>query len=223
MSKKINRALYGPGWAEVILGAVLSMILGVILAVVYLVFRPPTLVKEMPKEPAANVVYYIEGSHDINKARRLPAKEKSLQAGQTVAFSEDELNVLSATPPPKPGAAAPEAKFVTLGDPNFRIHDSVVQVAVPAHLKYSLVALDTSVTLLLEGTLVKVGNTYTFSPETIYLGSCPIHRLPFAGGYVRRAIENNLLNSSSDSAAFWHRVTEATVDGSTVKITAAKT
>ena len=48
---KFDRAHYGPSWVEVILGALLSLALGVVLAVAYFVARPVTLVKELPKEP----------------------------------------------------------------------------------------------------------------------------------------------------------------------------
>ena len=54
MSKKIDRAAHGPGWAEVILGAVLSIVLGVVLGAVVLIIRPVVVAKELPKEPDPN-------------------------------------------------------------------------------------------------------------------------------------------------------------------------
>src|SRR5687768_17187418 len=98
MSIKIDRATHGPSWVEVILGAVLSAILGVALAAVLLIVRPVTPVKVMPKEADRDpkAVYYIEGSRDVTKGRQAPAKRKAFAEGQSVTVVEDELNALAA-------------------------------------------------------------------------------------------------------------------------------
>ena len=57
--KKLEKALYGPSMTEVALGAVLGLLLGLLAASVYLVFKPVAAVKELPKEPLRSVVYYI--------------------------------------------------------------------------------------------------------------------------------------------------------------------
>src|SRR5436190_13777499 len=95
-TKKIQRAAHGPSWAEVILGAVLSLVLGVALGLVLLVLRPTKTVRELPKEADrdANLVYYVEGSKDTTKARQALAKRKAFAAGQSVSVIEDEINSL---------------------------------------------------------------------------------------------------------------------------------
>src|ERR1035437_4745439 len=90
--RKFDRSHYGPSWTEVILGALLSVVIGVVLAAAYFVFKPVARVKEIPKEPAPDMVYYIEGSRDYSNARRLIAKEKFFVRGGTVVVNEDELN-----------------------------------------------------------------------------------------------------------------------------------
>ena len=120
MSKKIDRAMRGPSWAEVIIGAVLSIVLGVALAAVLLVLRPVVTPKTVAKqgakdakaakaaaEPDKGAVVYIEGSRDTAKAKQADAKRKAFAQGQSVTVTEDELNVLAA-PAPAAAAAAPK-------------------------------------------------------------------------------------------------------------------
>lgn len=89
MSKKIDRALYGPSWVEVILGAVLSLVLGGLLATVYLVIKPVQTVKEMPKEKdiVRGAIYYIEGSNDATKGKQWTRKRQQLAAGESVVLT----------------------------------------------------------------------------------------------------------------------------------------
>src|SRR6476660_757483 len=114
MSKKIDRAKHGPSWAEVILGAVLSLVLGVVIGAVLLILLPVEVAKEKPKEPNPKVVYYIEGARDSNKAKQALAKRKAFVEGQSVTVTEDEINSLitpsgAAAEPPK-DAKAKDAK-----------------------------------------------------------------------------------------------------------------
>jgi hypothetical protein len=142
MSKKIDRALYGPSWAEVILGACLSLLLGMALAAAYLVTKPVETVREMPKEPIPGQIYLVEGSKDGTKGRQWKAKQLQLIAGTSVNLTEDELNTAVAVlnaPKAKPAGAkeeetAAEAEKLALGALNFRIRGGEMQVAVPVTL-----------------------------------------------------------------------------------------
>ena len=112
--KKVEKALYGPSTLEVALGAVLGLVAGVALAVVYLVFKPVEAVKETPKEPVKGVVYHLPGRTDGAKARAWQAKVAAFNAGGTVVATEEELNAWARSlaeggaPAPTP-AAAPKA------------------------------------------------------------------------------------------------------------------
>lgn len=110
MSKKIDRAAHGPSWAEVILGAALSLVLGVVLGALLLILRPVVIAKEMPKEKDRDpkAVYFIEGSRDTAKAREAAAKRKSFVEGRSVTVNEDEINTLAAPNAPSLAAAAPK-------------------------------------------------------------------------------------------------------------------
>jgi hypothetical protein len=76
ISRKIEKALHGPSLTEVVLGVVLSLILGAALAFAYLVLKPVVIAKEMPKERLAGVVYYIEGGRDINRSKQWMRKKQ---------------------------------------------------------------------------------------------------------------------------------------------------
>lgn len=119
MSKKTDRVAHGPGWAEVILGAALSGLLGIVLGAALLILKPVINVKELPKaeERVRGTVYYVEGAQGGNP-RQAQAKRKAFIEGQSVTVSEAEINALigggtpaaGATPPAKAGekAKAPE-------------------------------------------------------------------------------------------------------------------
>ena len=98
MKSKLRRKLDGPGWVEVFFGAALSLLLGVVFAVAFLVFKPVTTVKELPKEPEKNTVYFLEGSRETSKTRQVTAKRTQMAQGQSVVLNHDELNTLVMPP-----------------------------------------------------------------------------------------------------------------------------
>lgn len=228
MSKKIDRAVHGPSWAEVILGAVLSLVLGVVLGAVLLVIRPVAQVKELPKEADRDpkAVYYIEGSRDGSKARQALAKRKAFVEGQAVEANEDELNSLVGAAPapaaPKPGAkkdekaappSSPSGDFITAGTPNFRIREGQLQIGIPVTLN----AIGQKVIVQARGGFVKKGDGFVYEPAQLYLGSCPVQRLPFLAGFVG----GKILGAQAipeDIATAWKKVTNVTIEGNTVKV-----
>ncbi len=245
-AKKADMSAHEPGWAEVILGAALSVVLGVVLGVIVLAVKPLPQVKALPKEPVAGAVYYIEGSRETAKAKQAPAKRKMFAGGGSVSVTEDEVNSFLAAPPPPlppPGAkkpadkskapekpkapekaaekgkaAAPAAsgEMLAIGDANFRFHDGKVQIAVPATV--SVLGFDQRVTVLADGSFVKKGDTFKFEPDTLYLGSCPMQRLPFASAFVvNKFIAGQ--NVPEDIAAAWPKLASVEVDGNVLKLT----
>jgi hypothetical protein len=217
MAKKIDPATHGPSWAEIILGIVLSLGLGIVLGIGVLVARPIQTVKELPKEPDPKAVYQVEGTRDAAKARQAPAKRAAFAKGQTVTVNEDELNTLASAPaaPPPPTKAGeappppPAAGALAPGAPNFRIRDGEMQVAVPVTIS----AIGQKVTVMARGnSFVKQGDKFVFVPNQLYVGSCPVERIPFLSGYVR----DKLLAPQpvpEDIAAAWPKLTNVTIEG----------
>ena len=68
MLKKNTKAQRGPTWLEVGLGAFLSVILGIAVGAAYMVSRPVLKVTSIPKDAAANAIFYIEGSHSTGSS-----------------------------------------------------------------------------------------------------------------------------------------------------------
>ena len=223
MKSKYQRQKDGPGWIEVLCGAALSLLVGIVLAVIFMVFKPVTTVKELPKEPAPKMVYYLEGTHDSSKTRELSTKRKLLLPGNTIVFNEDELNTI-ATPPPPPSAPKkmelpqPVASTDTIsaGAPNFRVRQDVMQVGLPVELS----AFDMSCKVILQarGGFVKEGDTVVFQPNELYVGSCRLDRLPAVRDYVIKYVVEKS-KKSDELATLWKNIAEAKVEGSNVRVT----
>jgi hypothetical protein len=243
MSKKIDRALYGPSFLEVILGAVLSLLLGIALAAVYLIAKPVALVHEIPKEPVKGTVYYIEGSKDTTKGRAWVRKRKVLIGGGSVALTEDELNAAVEVPPdkskpaavpvpaakppakpPAPGAPAPVAtpagppavpgQLLAVGVPNFRLHDGELQIGVPCTITVPLVGYSQPVTVVAVGGFVKDGDTFVFDPKSFYVGSLLVDRLPGVADFVTKKIMA-AQTIPPDLAAAWKKLADVNFDAKT--------
>ncbi len=219
MSSKINRALRGPSWAEVILGAILSFALGVVLGAALLIARPVVTAKVPPKAEELDVrtVYYVQGARDPSKARAAQAKRESFAQGQSVTVTEEELNALTAVPPPAPGAAPAPASSDTIapGPLNFRVRDGVFQVSVPVAV--NVLGVSPKFIVQSRGTFVKRSSGHVFEPETLYVGSLPLQRLPFAADYV----QDKLLAGGSipeDIRASWAKLAAVTIEGNALKL-----
>jgi hypothetical protein len=225
MSRKIDRALHGPSWTEVILGAALSLLLGVVLGATLLMFRPVVVVRQMPAEEAIDpkAVYFVEGSRETSRARDAAAKRKAFLDGQSVTVIEDELNALagSATAAPKSGAS-PTAEgdggdgMLATGTPNFRIRDGAMQVGVPVTL--SLLGLSRKLTVQTRGGFVQQGGQFEYAPDTVYVGSLPLQRVPMLANFAR----NQFLDSQSlpeDIKAAWARLADVSIEGNVLNLT----
>jgi hypothetical protein len=236
--KKLERALYGPGLFEVTLGAALSVMLGAVAGVAYLLFKPVETVKVMPKEAdrVAGQIYFVEGSKDTGKARQWRTKRKQLAEsvpGQ-IAFIEDELNAWfapeapAAKTPVKPApGAAPETpveapipdELVTWSHPSFRIADNTVQVSCLATLNpLHLVALNVPFVVQAKGGFEKVGDEFVYAPKTLFVGSLPVHRIPGATTYLMKRARNSQALPEQGLEA-WKKVANVTVEGRELKVT----
>ena len=225
---KINRALYGPSLTEVILGATLSVALGVALGVLHLMLTPVVTVKQIPKDAVAHAVYYIPGTRGGTSASLVDTKRKAFIAGGSVTVSEDELNILvssmPAAAPAKPKAAAPGSKAAALatagffapGAPNFRLRGGEMQVAVP--VKLSAFGLEHTVHAQTRGTFVKHDESFVFDPTKLWIGACPVDRLPGMTRFVTRKI---LLARPvpTDIALAWDKLADVAIVGSSLKLT----
>ena len=68
------------------------------------------------------------------------------------------------------------------------------------------------------GMFEQVGETVVFVPDSVYLGSCPLHFLPpLANMLITHVAESERV--SEDLRAAWAKLTDAKIEGSTLKLT----
>ena len=226
-NKKIEKALYGPSATEVALGAVLGLVAGVLAACVYLIFKPVSQVREMPKEPVRGMLYYLPGGDSGAKSRTWSAKQKQLVAGTSISLVEDELNAWAtstfgaAAKAPAPGGKAGDANaggggIFQPGTPNFRIVDGKIQIGTKCVLNWY--GLTHEVVVLTTGVFERSGDRFVFKPETLHLGSCPLHLLPaVAGPLFDHLVEKKKIPDEIKSA--WVKIDEVAIEGPTLKLT----
>jgi hypothetical protein len=200
--KKIDKVLYGPSITEVALGAVLGLIAGVLVACVYLVFKPALLVKEMPKEPVRGAIYFIPGSESNAKNRNWSAKQKQFIAGTSITVVEDELNAWAASafaaPAPKAGAKPEDAKpgldgIFNPGTPNFKITASNIQISLKCVL-----------------------NWFGLTKEVTVLTT--LHLLPSLAGPMASTLIDKK-KAPDGIASAWAKLSDVTVEGGSLKLT----
>lgn len=230
--KKIDRALYGPSWTEVIFGAILSFALGIALAIVFLILKPVAVVKEMPKEDkiVRNMAYFVQGAKDSANARGVDAKIKELTAGKSVTLTEGELNSLfggkSAAPAPAPkapakadpkaAAKAPEAPAMTATSaPNFRIVDNQLQIGLPTTI--DLLGINQSLVVVATGTFSNSGGKVSYDISDFRVGSLPASRLPYIQGAVTKKILT-AQNFPEELTGIWDKLASITIEGNALKL-----
>jgi len=221
---KTERALRGPGLFEITLGVLLSILLGAVLAVVFLVLKPVDAVKETPKEPVLGKVYFVQGAIDGNKSRQWMRKRQMLSEGNTadITFSEEELNAWVASLMPeaasktKADRKAPDAKpapggpFLVLDRANFRIRDDVLQVGLPSTMN----AFGFSLPLIVQtrGHFAKGGSGFVFVEDELYIGSFPTHKVPGLTDFiVQRLLASQEI--PDDLRTAWGKLSLVAVEG----------
>jgi hypothetical protein len=231
--KKIEKALYGPSMTEVALGAVLGLVAGVLVAAVYLVFKPVSQVKEMPKDDkiVKGMVYYIPGGESGAKSRGWQAKQKQIISSPTFAVDlvEEELNAWANTltapaapaAAPKAGApagAAPSGDGIFQpGKPNFRVIDGQLQISAKCILNWYGLARE--VTVVATGAFAKSGDTVVYSPSAVYLGSCPVHMIPA----LAEPLMSHLITKvkvPDEVRAAWAKLDSVSIEKGTLKFVA---
>ncbi len=228
VSRRIDKAKYGPGWGEVIVGAALSLVLGAVLAVAYLVAKPVVPVKELPKDRPAGTIYYIEGTRSAENGKQWMRKKQLLTEGSSVALNEDELNawITTETTPPPPEKPAPGPKapppaptgLIALGPPNFRIHDGLLQIGSKGTLYLDWFGTKTSIIVQVAGRFVKEGGVFVFEPSEFCLGSCPLHKLPGLGEFLFRHLVAKE-KVPDDLAGAWKKLADVSIEENTLKLT----
>lgn len=175
MSSRNDRAINGPSWTEVTIGALLSVGIGILLAGAWLTLKPVEKVRSLPDEPKLGLVYYIEGALNGSIGRAWERKTQLFATGVSFGLVEQELNEaarqLSSDAQKAKGKDAKDGT-ITPGQLNFRISDGELQVPLP--LALNVYGMKSDVQLVTRGGFVKKGKRFVYEPTSIYVGSCPI-------------------------------------------------
>ncbi len=216
MDKQQQRALYGPGWTEVILGVGLSLLAGVIFGAVWLILKPVVIAKESSPTAAPGSVFYFAGATNATAARTWMRKKQILAEGQAGAFvlTEEELNAWAAD---AMKSSAPDATdLIAPSQLNFRIADGLLQIATPASV--NLLGLSLPVIIQARGVFQKQDDGFTFVPEEMYLGSLATHRIP---GLAVRTLHYlaQIHPLPTDVTEGWKKLSAVAIDGRQLRLT----
>lgn len=221
---------------EVALGAILGILVGIFAACLYFVFKPVEKVDKLPKEPVANVVYFIPGKESSARSRGWQDKLSIFQSGGEILVKEEELNAWGATlsdykpvdpkapkpiTPPKPavgkdGQPVEEKEvFFAVAAPNFSIRENQLQITMVCHLNYYGIGSD--VWIKVAGRFTRTGDTYKFTPAEFYFGSCPLHLIPAASYFMQGRLLSELKITDEMQLA-WSKVGIITIEGDQLKV-----
>jgi hypothetical protein len=220
MNKKVQRALYGPGIVEVVLGAALSLALGMVLAGLYLVFKPVSVVDKLPTEDKREegMVYYVQGAKGEGQSGQLLRKQQLFLEGRSVVLNEYELNTWMAssnTAPKKPA----DPKAPAANELNFHISKGVLQIGLPYTV--DLLGLSGAVIIQTQGAFAKEGDEFVYEPSTIYIGSLPAQRIPILLTLLKKKIYS-AQELPDDLAAAWKKLANVSLDGDVLRLTMPK-
>jgi len=157
------------------------------------------------------------------------ATEKAAKAQAEAAAAKAAAAKPAAKPTGKPasGTAAvpavapapdeqPPTDLITPSVVNFRIRDGVVQVGLPTTI--TTLGYTFPVVAQTRGNFEKQGDSFVFVPETVMIGSLPLHRFPRAIEYMtQRVLSSGAI--PSDVSVGWKKVKNVVVDGKAIKVT----
>lgn len=220
MSSKFDRSQYEPSMIEITLGALLSVLLGVVLAAVWLVLKPVETVREIPDEPVPGKVYYVEGRAGSTSAREWMAKWQRFAAGGSVTLDEGDLNTAyraKAAEAEKAKKDEPKAEpgMITPGQLNFRISDGQLQIGAPVEL--SVIGFQKKLQVFAQGGFERSGDHFVYAPDKFYVGSLRVEKIPVVGGLI---VDRFLaaMHPSEDVAVAWNRLGDVKLEGSQLQL-----
>jgi hypothetical protein len=221
MARRLDTTYHSPGWFGAALAAGLSLPLGVVLALGLLVLVPVPRIKEEPAKdaPAPRRVVWFEGGADAAKGREAPNKRSAFLSGQSVTVTEHHLNawIERGREAAKSEAKARPANtgWYSLGEPNFRIVDGALHVAVPVRL--SVGGIEVTVLAQTRGTFAREDGVFVFQPAEVLLGACPLHRVPGLSSRARAAVLS--MPVPADLRAAWGKLANVAIEDRSLRLT----
>jgi len=173
-------------------GALCSLLLGVLLAGVYLILKPVEIVRSAPRDPVRGVRYFVPGGGVTSAGMGWERKQEALASGMSeVGLVEGDLNAWAQASYPVDSevqAAKKEARFLFVpGTPNFRLAGGELQVGVVGEF----VCFGSVRELILQarGGFERDGAGWRYAPQEVYFGCFPVHRFPVLMASVARRLK----------------------------------
>ncbi len=157
----------------------LSLVLGALIAVIYLAVQPVEVLRTAPADEAApGARQLVLGAAGSTAGVAWERKREALDGG-TLSFTEAELNAWSDATFEK--ATLEEDKkgstmVILAGAPNFRIDGPQLQVGLVNTLHFF--GTDVPLVLYGRGAFEREGGAWRFAAREAYLGALPLHRVP---------------------------------------------
>lgn len=220
MSSKFDRSAYEPKLIEVTIGALLSVLIGVVLAGVWLITKPIEKVREIPAEPVAGTVYYIEGTANGSSSREWMVKVQQFVAGQSLTLTEGDLNTAyrakaAEAEQAKKDEPKAEPGMLNAGQLNFRIADSELQIGAPVDV--SVLGFQTKIQVFAQGVFERSGSTFAYAPTRFYIGSLRVDKLPVVGGMLMHKLLA-AANLSDDVTGAWGKLGDVKIEGNQLQL-----
>ena len=220
MNKNVQRAMYGPGILEVVFGAALSLALGMVLAGLYLVLKPVSVVDKLPAADKREdgMVYYVQGEKGSGESGQLLRKQQLFLEGRSVILTEAELNTWMASSNSAPKKPT-DPKAPAANELNFHLDRGVLQIGLPYTL--DLLGLGGAVIIQMQGAFAKEGDEFVYEPSTIYIGSLPAQRIPILLTLLKRKLYS-AQELPEDLAAAWKKLANVSIEGNRLRLTMPK-
>jgi hypothetical protein len=216
MEKYLQRGLIGPGIFEILFGALASLLLGVALALLWLI-NSGAAIDNPPVEGARiNPVPFVAGESTEPGNRNWERKQQAFMEGQSgqLAFTDTELNAWSNSSPDP--AENPVDPLISTGRLNFRVHDGMLQVSTPTTV--TVLGRKLGGVLQSRGGFIATEAGLRFEPRETYFGSLAVHRFPNVHRWLLTRVSRQPL-VPEDVLASWNRVSRAAVEGDFLTIT----
>lgn len=208
---KTKRSYSRPSAFEIFFLAWMALFLGGLAAVCHLVLKPVPVVHKASPDPRGVEIGFTEGEKNPELGRAWLQKLQAFREARSVRVSEEELNTAVSHPMERPksldetGASGEEMEIIP-GVVNFRIAGGELQIAIPVKLSQK----GPVVIVQALGSFVQTPRGFRFEPRLFYVGSCPIHRIPFAAGIMLKRLENSQ-SIPEDLKENWAKLSEVKI------------
>lgn len=207
-----------------IIGALCGIAVGVVIAAVWLVFKPVAIADAPPKdeggEHAPHSVTYVRGRESPVSPSRWRARQRAFLRSDPrgVELREQDLNRWFATEFAGTDRAtkwdAISSEF-SPGLPLFRFDGDVVEVGTVNKLNL-MDSIETSLVVQAKGSFERHGKRFLYVPKELLIGSCPVPT-----GFLRGLLFNAFAGGFAlpdPTAEAWATINDITVEQSRMKL-----